>query len=75
MFTIYLLGKEEQYKEIFDWEYFHKHFHFSAGYALANRKRKSYYDDIVKLMKQKDYNPTVLDRVWQLGLTLYYKFK
>lgn len=75
MLAIYFLGKENNYKEIFDWNYFHKNIHHFIGYALANKKRKIYYEDIVNLMRQKGFSPSLFDRFWQLGLTLYYFVK
>ena len=75
MLSLHFLNKEEQYKDIFDWDYFHKRYHFAVGYALANRKRKAYYEDVVELMKQSGYKPSLVDRFWQLGLNIYYFFR
>ena len=75
MLSLHFLNKEEQYKDIFDWDYFHKRYHFAVGYALANRKRKVYYEDVVELMKQSGYKPSLVDRFWQLGLSIYYFFR
>lgn len=75
MLTLHLLNKETQYKDVFDWSYFHKRYHHFIGYALANKQKKSFYEDIVKLMKQTRFRPSLIDRIWQLGLTLYHTFR
>lgn len=75
MIAIYLLGKENEYRNIFDWDYFHKHVHFMIGYALANKNKKTYYVDLVGFMKQSGFNISLLDRFYQFCLTLYYKIR